>query len=193
MLQRDVSLTRRIFTWLLGTPDRRLEQEAYFQQHGLDLLRAVLESDLRSTSLRSQAIKVFVALLDKPEIGVRLSAQMALPSLTYLLTVKTTIDDKEARNAALAMYQAIDPMITWGQMYRRVDRAVREQDGQVKRLCHGEVELILQSVIDVGSVINRLPLDEAETQSLHCPLLLDWILSGSLVGFSAVIFIPSLI
>ena len=42
VLQRELSLTRRIHTWLLSSAEESNKQVAYFKQYGLDLLTATL-------------------------------------------------------------------------------------------------------------------------------------------------------
>ena len=42
VLQRELSLTRRIYTWLLGSAEESDKQVAYFTQYGLDLLVTTL-------------------------------------------------------------------------------------------------------------------------------------------------------
>ena len=43
VLQRDVSLSRRVYTWFLGTDESTAQQAEYFKTHGLDLLCGTLE------------------------------------------------------------------------------------------------------------------------------------------------------
>ena len=48
VLRRDLSLSRRLYTWLLGPSDASETQVEYLKQHGLDLLRAALQVSLPS-------------------------------------------------------------------------------------------------------------------------------------------------
>lgn len=43
VLRRDLSLSRRLYTWLLGKEEASEAQVAYFRQHGLELLRKTLK------------------------------------------------------------------------------------------------------------------------------------------------------
>jgi hypothetical protein len=43
VLQREVSLSRRVYTWLLGKEDSPEKQVSYFRTYGLDLLVTVLK------------------------------------------------------------------------------------------------------------------------------------------------------
>lgn len=43
VLRRDLSLNRRLYTWLLGTEEKSEAQMAYLKEHALDLLTATLK------------------------------------------------------------------------------------------------------------------------------------------------------
>jgi hypothetical protein len=42
VLRRDLSLNRRLYTWLLGVEEKSDAQIAYLQEHALELLRSTL-------------------------------------------------------------------------------------------------------------------------------------------------------
>lgn len=50
VLQREVSLSRRVYTWLLGRDESPEKQMSYFRTYGLNLLVTVLQ--VRPTSQR---------------------------------------------------------------------------------------------------------------------------------------------
>lgn len=98
VLQREVSLSRRVYTWLLGKDDSPEKQVAYFRTYGLDLLSKVLkvrryelgcaltrQDDMDSLGLESvdaqRPFKVFLSLLDRWEIGASLSDRLVVPAL----------------------------------------------------------------------------------------------------------------
>lgn len=43
VLRRDLSLSRRLYTWLLGPSDHSDAQVAHLKEHGLDLLKSALQ------------------------------------------------------------------------------------------------------------------------------------------------------
>lgn len=50
VLQRELSLSRRVYTWLLGPDETSDKQMLYFQQYGLDLVTDSLQvSDVPTT------------------------------------------------------------------------------------------------------------------------------------------------
>jgi hypothetical protein len=56
VLRRDLSLSRRLYTWLLGKDDNSDAQIAYIRSHGLDLLRKSLNVRLCLTQSDLPAI-----------------------------------------------------------------------------------------------------------------------------------------
>lgn len=87
MLQRDVSLSRRVYTWLLGPGEDKEKQVAFFKAHGLDLLSRTLLEDMEKLPLSHDMgdaqtpFKIFLSLLDKWEIGETLSESLGVASL----------------------------------------------------------------------------------------------------------------
>jgi hypothetical protein len=43
VLRRDLSLNRRLYTWLLGPDEKSDHQVSYFREHALDLLASTLK------------------------------------------------------------------------------------------------------------------------------------------------------
>lgn len=43
VLRRDLSLNRRLYTWLLGPDEKSDQQIAYLKEHALDLLKSTLK------------------------------------------------------------------------------------------------------------------------------------------------------
>lgn len=87
VLHRDVSLSRRVYTWYLSADEAPEKQVAFFKEHGLDLLATTLEHDMQQlpsandVSDAQTPFKIFLSLLDKWEIGESLSHRLAIPSL----------------------------------------------------------------------------------------------------------------
>ena len=52
VLRRDLSLNRRLFTWLLGKEENSEVQVAYFRKHGLELLVETLKVRCVNTGIR---------------------------------------------------------------------------------------------------------------------------------------------
>ncbi len=72
VLRKDMSLNRRLYTWLLGDGEK-VDSEAYFRQHSIANLTAALQ-DMLDASVGEAAdymrpYKVMISLLDRAEIG----------------------------------------------------------------------------------------------------------------------------
>lgn len=87
VLHRDVSLSRRVYTWFLSADESSEKQVAFFKENGLDILATTLEQDMGKLPTASDIadaqspFKIFLSLLDKWEIGESLSERLAIPSL----------------------------------------------------------------------------------------------------------------
>jgi hypothetical protein len=90
VLRRDLSLSRRLYTWLLGPCDSSEQQVDHIRAHGLELLRLALKSDMDaqadqvSTIERQRPFKIFISLLDKWEIGAVLTEVLVLDAFASL-------------------------------------------------------------------------------------------------------------
>lgn len=95
VLRRDLSLNRRLYTWLLGTDEKSDKQISYLKENALDLLNSTLkvcqathlcsakftnhiliQQEVMSPSgeyAESRPFKIFISLLDKWEIGAILT------------------------------------------------------------------------------------------------------------------------
>jgi hypothetical protein len=49
VLRRDLSLSRRLFAWLLGNSEKPAAQVSYLKEHSLDLLVSTLKVSLDNT------------------------------------------------------------------------------------------------------------------------------------------------
>lgn len=79
VLRRDMSLNRRLWTWLLG-PDPEsgdYSRQHYFAQFGLDILNKVLLQELPS----SEALQEARAMLDRWEVGSAVVPSILVPIL----------------------------------------------------------------------------------------------------------------
>lgn len=92
VLRRDLSLNRRLYSWILGPSERPEEQMQYFKANGLDLLTSTLEADMVSPSkeyAESRPFKIFISLLDKWEIGSLVTEAIVF---TALKAIKVLIE-----------------------------------------------------------------------------------------------------
>ncbi|WWC68766.1 uncharacterized protein I206_102700 [Kwoniella pini CBS 10737] len=153
VLQRELSLSRRVYTWLLGTGEASSDQRTYFRQNGLDFLATVLQSDMMSSEKTGGGLdtqkpfKIFLSLLDKWEIGSVLSERLALPALRAIKDATSrgpAAATGELVGTALAVYEGIEPMA---------------------------IDLLQW-------LLHNVPQHDEEVNSIHVPILLDSLLSN---------------
>ncbi|WWC97086.1 hypothetical protein V866_003964 [Kwoniella sp. B9012] len=154
LLQRELSLSRRVYTWLLGTRELSAEQIAYFRENGLEILSSTLQSDMERLGATTDGsdsqrpFKVFLSCLDKWEVGTALSERLAIPALRAIKNATSNSTDvlpEEVIGTALAVYEAIEPIIG--------------------------IQL-------VQWLISAVPQHDEEVNSVHIPVLLDLILGA---------------
>lgn len=86
VLRKDLSLSRRLYTWLLGSSEDPTQQIEHFASHGLDLLQHSLLEDIHTSSNNEssdptstqRALRVIISLMDKWEISSPLLNAMCL-------------------------------------------------------------------------------------------------------------------
>nr|XP_018264586.1 uncharacterized protein I303_02758 [Kwoniella dejecticola CBS 10117]OBR86744.1 hypothetical protein I303_02758 [Kwoniella dejecticola CBS 10117] len=168
VLQRELSLSRRVYTWLLGPSEISAEQVAYFKENSLDLLAGVLQDDMAlldgsvdgPDALRP--FKIFLSLLDKWEVGGSLSERLAIPALRTIKNATTEGQDllnEEVIGTALAVYEAIEPIVVW----RLLHMAVQAELGAKESDAIDLVQWLLASV----------PQHDEEVTSVHIPVMLE--------------------
>lgn len=98
VLRRDLSLSRRLYAWLLGSSDSSDSQVAHLRQYALDVVKDALKEDMElavsassssvpdsaKAALRQKPFKIFISLLDKWEIGAPLTEVLVLDAFRSL-------------------------------------------------------------------------------------------------------------
>lgn len=137
VLRRDISLSRRLYSWLLGPFDEPSDQSTYLRQHGLGLLTDALLADMGvsqaaaeepSTATRQRGFKIFIALLDKWEIAELIIDSAIMEALVSLKTgiqpvagpatpEKSLAKSDELLPTANMLFDALDPFVTWRKFF----------------------------------------------------------------------------
>ncbi|KIY73422.1 hypothetical protein CYLTODRAFT_365976 [Cylindrobasidium torrendii FP15055 ss-10] len=118
VLRRDLSLNRRLYTWLLGPSEKTDEQTQYLRTNGLELLRRTLEEEMVSPSneySESRPFKIFISLLDKWEIGALVTEVLVCDALK---AIKKLIESggetaEDLTMTASTLYEAVEPPLLW--------------------------------------------------------------------------------
>lgn len=127
VLRRDLSLSRRLYTWLLGpmpaTEEPAGQQLNYFRKYGLALVTESLREDMQAEYVdlvveRQRPFKIFIALLDKWEIGGPITEALALDAFRALKGILKPGDTQdEMLLTANMLFDALDPHTTWKTLF----------------------------------------------------------------------------
>ncbi|THV06503.1 hypothetical protein K435DRAFT_960479 [Dendrothele bispora CBS 962.96] len=163
VLRRDLSLNRRLYSWLLGPDDKSEKQIEYLKTNALELLRLTLREDMVSPSTEyseSRPFKIFISLLDKWEIGSTLSEVLvydAFKALKHLIESSSDGSDDVSMTAS-TLYEAVEPQILWRQLLSAMFNEIMG-DGE-----HFEA-------IDMVLFILKTFSQDEEIQIIHLPLI----------------------
>lgn len=128
VLRRDLSLNRRLYTWLLGSDEKSEQQVAFFKKNALELLKSTLkvcgiyfmptqskmnaffclQDEMYSPSgdySESRPFKIFISLLDKWEIGAALTEVLVYDAFKALKQfVESNPDNSEDVSPVYSRY-----------------------------------------------------------------------------------------
>ncbi|GAA5879237.1 hypothetical protein JCM8547_003940, partial [Rhodosporidiobolus lusitaniae] len=170
VLRRDLSLSRRLYTWLLGSQDASQLQVDHLRAHGLDLLRAALKLDMDATAAmpaadereRQRPFKIFISLLDKWEIGAQLTDVLVLEAFDALRkSLRPADDHDELLMTGNMLFEILDPFLLWKQIYAAVKA---ELEAQRPAGAPPAIEL-------ARFMIKTFRLHDEEVQKLHAPIV----------------------
>lgn len=128
VLRRDLSLNRRVYSWLLG-PDGT---EAYFEQYALAIVTHALRRDVASPAqaqrVAQRPYKIFITLLDKRAIGAPLVNALALEMFMWSTRQSAS---PEMRTTSQMLFDAIDD----DQLYQLVYQALCDKRDDAMEFC----------------------------------------------------------
>ncbi|KAG8740013.1 hypothetical protein FRC10_004853 [Ceratobasidium sp. 414] len=127
VLRRDLSLSRRLFAWLLGNAEKPAAQVSYLKEHGLALLVSTLKEDMYAVNQTgdTRPFKIFVSLLDRWEIGGPATEALVIDALTALQSgLGRAENNDDIMMAATTLYEAVEPQILWQQLYTDARREI---------------------------------------------------------------------
>ncbi|KAG6813245.1 hypothetical protein H0H92_012882 [Tricholoma furcatifolium] len=163
VLRRDLSLNRRLYTWLLGTDEKSENQIEYLKTNALKLVHSTLKNEMFAPSgeySESRPFKIFISLLDKWEIGAALSQVLVYDAFKAIkdLADNPSEGSQDVTMTASTLYEAVEPQILWKQLLSAVFAEVvgTEQGFEAIRL--------------VQFVLKTFAQDE-EIQTIHLPII----------------------
>ncbi|KAG1868238.1 Dopey, N-terminal-domain-containing protein [Suillus subalutaceus] len=164
VLRRDLSLNRRLYTWLLGPDEKSDNQTVYLRQHALQLLNTTLKDEMFAPSgeySESRPFKIFISLLDKWEIGSALTDVLvldALKAIRFLMQRNAEERNEDISMTASTLYEAVEPSILWKQLLAAIMKDLTEDSKT------GAIDLTL-------FLLRSLPMQDDEVRSIHLPVI----------------------
>jgi len=163
VLRRDLSLNRRLYTWLLGPDEKSDNQIGYLKEHALELLSSTLQKEMMSPSgeySESRPFKIFISLLDKWEIGAPLTQVLVYDSFKAVkrLTENASESSEDVGMTASTLYEAIEPQLLWKQLLMAVFTEIVADNKQ------------FEAIHMVQFVLEAFSQDE-EIQTIHLPII----------------------
>ncbi|GAC98202.1 hypothetical protein PHSY_005791 [Pseudozyma hubeiensis SY62] len=162
VLRKDLSLNRRLYTWLLGPDESPEAQIAFLQQHGLDLVRSALKQDFDDAATeaaeRQNPYRIFISLLDKWEIGQSLTRVLAIDAFHAISVQVVRGHQEELMTTAKMLFEVVDPFLLFGRFLDAIVRSFREtpQGAPLPLLCF---------------IFKAFHIHDEETKQIHVPLL----------------------
>ncbi|KAF8131645.1 Dopey, N-terminal-domain-containing protein [Boletus edulis] len=174
VLRRDLSLNRRLYTWLLGPDEKNEAQSAYLRQHALQLLSSTLKDEMFTPSgeySESRPFKIFISLLDKWEIGSPLTESLIYDTLKAIRQHMTAeLETKEdITMTASTLLEATEPSILWKQLLKSILNAIDSNEHPLDAI---SLTLFL---------LRSLPMQDEEVKSIHLPVIFAVLMEKLLV------------
>ncbi|TIA85253.1 hypothetical protein E3P99_04039 [Wallemia hederae] len=168
VLRKDMSLNRRLYSWLLGPSERKDSQYAYFEAHSLALITAWMSDDMRATeAFDSRPFKIYLSLLDKWEIGHSLTKHIILDVVSSLKLHSEegmdSLDDIQIMTNMIL--ESVDVELLWSTVNTHISSMLVRQD-----------EAAMKSLDLVPFIISSISYKDEIHFQLHFPLQLLQIL-----------------
>ncbi|BGP07694.1 Protein dopey-1 [Rhodotorula toruloides] len=183
VLRRDLSLSRRLYTWLLGSSDSSETQVVHLRQHALDQVKDALKGDMElavsasssssepaQATLRQKPFKIFISLLDKWEIGAPLTEVLVLDAFESLSRCLSARGEDEGYDDLLMtgnmLFEIVDPSILWKQIYLAIRAGLSPSSSMAKPAPSASSSINLARFI-----VKTFRLHDEEVQRLHAPIV----------------------
>lgn len=181
VLRRDLSLNRRLYSWLLGSSEKTETQVDYLKTNGLDLLCATLKEDMVSPSseyAESRPFKIFISLLDKWEIGALVTQVLVFDAFVAIQThIGSRAESAEdvriflgpqfvflsqfqLTMTASTLYEAVEPILLWRPILETAFKEILSTSPDSHRVA-----------ITIISFILKTFAQDEEMQTIHLPVI----------------------
>ncbi|KAF8899262.1 Dopey, N-terminal-domain-containing protein [Infundibulicybe gibba] len=163
VLRRDLSLNRRLYTWLLGPDEKSERQVAYLREHALGLLTDTLKNEMESPSgeySETRPFKIFISLLDKWEVGAALTEILVYDAFKAIKHLIENPSDggEDVTMTASTLYEAIEPHTIWKKLIGALFQEIVGDGTQC------------EAINMVRFILKTFSQDE-EIQTIHLPII----------------------
>ncbi len=180
VLRKDLSLNRRLYTWLLGADEAPESQIAFLRENGLDLVRSALKQGFGDAHLdaadRQKPYRIFVSLLDKWEIGQSLTRVLALDAFHAISLQVARGQEEDLMTTAKMLFEVVDPFLLFGQFLQAITEqfeastasaqgtSTPTETGARASEAHSPLALLC-------FIFKAFHIHDEETKQIHVPLL----------------------
>lgn len=168
VLRKDLSLNRRLYTWLLGADESPESQISFLQKYALDLVRNALKQDFdqdyTDPAERQKPYRIFISLLDKWEIGQSLTRVLALDAFHAISVHVARGQHEELMTTAKMLFEVVDPFLLYGRFLDAIIESFQSQKSASKATYTQPLALLC-------FVLKAFHIHDEETKQIHVPLL----------------------
>ncbi|KAK9768419.1 hypothetical protein K7432_000963 [Basidiobolus ranarum] len=164
VLRKDMSLNRRLYSWLLGPGEQKQQQEyfeAYTKKTLLSAMREMFFLESANVIDLQRPYKILISLMDKWEIGYPIVRDLLIDILSSL---KKHYDgghhESELYQTANMFISMVEPRLLWSTLYTSMTS-----------------DMSTNSILNlIDFVVNYVSFGDAETLRIHFPLFLSLLL-----------------
>jgi hypothetical protein len=134
LMRKDMSLSRRFYTWALDALPGATEQQEHLSEHSLGIIveavRRLLQVESASADELSRPFKLLVFVLDKPVIADPLVRECLLDLIAFLQEAEARLDGdsfEKLLGSANMFFRMLDLDLIWGRFCREVIAAPKER------------------------------------------------------------------
>ncbi|KAJ2007301.1 hypothetical protein GGI04_001560 [Coemansia thaxteri] len=174
VLKKDMSLNRRLYTWLLGPGDTEVEQTAYFRQYAQKYLTDALLGSFAAMSSASDhqhtVLRVLIGLTDKPTISQPVLDSIFVPTMLLLIAERDSRPEGvlpvKLASVSRMFVEMLDPFFTWSNVINQLTDAIGELQASF------DVQRVTRALQLVLFFVQTFGLDDEATLQVHVPMAL---------------------
>ncbi|KAJ1819985.1 hypothetical protein LPJ75_001054, partial [Coemansia sp. RSA 2598] len=181
VLKKDMSLNRRLYTWLLGPSETDAEQSLYFaqyvQKHLTEALLGSFAAMGSDPDRQHTVVRVLIGLMDKPLISQPVLDSMFVPLLQLLISEREPRGSERVLPVKLAsisrmLVEMLDPMFTWSSVINQLTDLIGDASVPL------DADRVAKALQLVLFFVQTFELDDESSLQVHIPMVLLGVLSA---------------